>query len=387
LITEIKPDFHLPTEIYVRHNIVEEIAQIISEYGSRVVIVTTSHDFEIYFSVITNITYALKQAGIGCITYDELSKNPNTEEIDTAISFISKTNCDLIIGLGGIESINSGKLVALLTNNSIFCNDLFSNKTLRNNPVKFITMPTLPVFGFEIAPILFINSIDDLTKQFYTQNNLYPCATIVDPLLSMPIESSIFMKNSISTLAMAVESVISKVNNEIVNTYALKAIDLIFRNLPAVYNDPENMTPRRYLSIASIMSGITFSTSYLSAVLAISLSLSGWTDIELTSSMSVLLPHIMEFNLTTSYDKYVHMSKVMGEDTKGVTAIEAAIKSIEAIRKLESDIDLPLKLSEYNIDKSEFKKIAEISISYPFLKNAPRELNINEVETLLISAY
>ena len=130
MITEIKPDFHLPTEIYVRHNIVKEIAQIIPEYGSRVVIVTTSHDFEIYFSIITNITYALKQSGIGCITYDELSKHPNTEEIDTAISFISKTNCDLIIGLGGIESINSGKLVALLTNNSIFCNDLFSNKTL-----------------------------------------------------------------------------------------------------------------------------------------------------------------------------------------------------------------------------------------------------------------
>ena len=103
--------------------------------------------------------------------------------------------------------------------------------------------------------------------------------------------------------------------------------------------------------------------------------------------MSIILPHIMEFNLTSSPGKYVQMSKVMGEDVREITVIEAAIKAVEAIRKLESDIDIPQRLSNYDIPKSIFKEVADLAITYPFLENTPREVNTNEIETILIAAY
>src|SRR4030042_1530356 len=145
----IRPDFHLPTEIYIRPDIINNITEIASRYGSRVILLTTSDDLEIFHESIETISAHFKKADIGCIIYDELNGDPNTEEIDTAVSFIKKTNCDLIIGIGGTGAINSAKAVSLLTTNYMFANDLFSNPRLSADPLPLLTVPTRPIFGLE----------------------------------------------------------------------------------------------------------------------------------------------------------------------------------------------------------------------------------------------
>jgi alcohol dehydrogenase class IV len=383
----VKPDFHLPSEIYIRQDVIQDLVAICSNYGSRAILITTSDILDIYHPVIDMITAKFKGAGLGCIIYDEIPPTPDTEDIDTAVSFTKKTSADLIIGFGGIEAINSAKAVAILCNNYLFCNDLFAHHELRQRPMKLITVPAYPIYGFEIAPLLFLNEIHGLTRKVYFNYDLYPAATVVDPALSLSIGEELAMKTTISSLAVSTESVISTKNNNIINTYALKSIDLIFRNLPVVYREGQNIAARTYLSTASVMSGIAFSVSYLSVTLALALALASRAAISIESAMSVILPHIMEFNLTTAPGKYVQMSKVMGEDVKEITVIEAAIKAVEAIRKLEADIDIPQRLSSYDVPKTQFKEIAALAVTYPFIKNTPRPLNESEIETILIAAY
>ena len=81
------------------------------------------------------------------------------------------------------------------------------------------------------------------------------------------------------------------------------------------------------------------------------------------------------------------MAKVMGENVKDITVIEAAIKAVEAIRKLETDINMPQRLSQYNVSKSDFKEMSTLAMSYPFIENSVRPLNTSEIETVLIAAY
>jgi alcohol dehydrogenase class IV len=175
-------------------------------------------------------------------------------------------------------------------------------------------------------------------------------------------------------------------NNDVISTFALKAIDLIFRNLPVAYKESNNIVPRINLSTASVMSGISFSVAFLSVSLAIALSISSKTDIDVETAISIIIPHIMEFNLTTTPGKYVQMSKVMGEEIKDITVIEAAIKAVEAVKKLAIDIEIPQRLSALKINQSQFKDIAALACSYSFINNTPRKLSQSEIETILISA-
>lgn len=383
----MKPDFNLPTAIYIKQDLKNNIAEIAENFGSRAILITTSEDFEIFYKSIEEISKQLRDNNIGCIIYDELPPSPTTEDIDVAVSFIQKTNSNLIIGFGGIESLNAAKAITLLYKNHIFCNNLFKNPELTSDPLPLVNIPAYPLFGFEIAPILYLVDINSLTKKVYYNESIYPKATIVDPNFAMTIHDEKAIKATISSLAIAAESIISTENNDIINTYSLKSIDLIFRNLPLLYSESKNIVPRMALATASVMAGIAFSISYLSVAFAISLAITSKTQMNIEDAMSVVFPHIMDFNLTSSPGKYVQMAKVMGEKVKDITVIEAAIKSVESIRRLETDVEIPMRLSAYNISKTTFKEISQLAMSYPFINNTPRELNTNEIETILIAAY
>lgn len=384
---QIKPDFHLPTRIYVSPDSIQNIGAIAAMFGSRVILVTTRSDFETYGNTIEQMVLSIKDADLSCIVYDEIPHAPTTEDIDTAATYIKKTNCNVIIGFGGIDSISAARALCILVSNYIFCHDLLATPRLDARPVNFITVPAYPMMGFEISPLFIVDEIHGLTKKIYFNSELYPHATIIDPRISLMTPDEKFLKMTVASLAIAAEQIISRDNNDIINTYSLKSVDMIFRNLPVCYRDSQNVTPRQFLSLASAMSGIAFSTSYLSLTMAISLALASRSRVDIESLMCVILPHIMEFNLTSSPGKYVQMSKVMGEDVRDITVIEAAIKAVEAIRKLESDVDIPQRLSNYDISKSVFKEVADLTMGYPFIRNTPRELNVSEIETILIAAY
>ncbi|MCX7678071.1 MAG: iron-containing alcohol dehydrogenase [Spirochaetes bacterium] len=383
---EILPEFHIPTQIFIREEVLQESGLIVNRFGSRAIIVTTSSEIETFEHIVKSIASQCEKAGVKVIVYDEIGDVVNTEKIDSAVHFIKKTKCDTIIGFGGINSINAAKAIALLVNNFLFCEELFDYPNV-NNPINFITIPSCPLFGFEIIPMFFINDIRENVKKCYENRFLFPMATIIDPKIAMEVTEETIIGGSISSLAIATESVISKKNNGLINTLALRAIDLIFKNLPAIYRDPNNIIPRSQLSLASMMSGIAFSIANLSVTLAISLAINSVTTISLEDAMGLILPHIMEYNLTSSPGKYVQMSKVMEEDVRDITVIEAAIKAVEGVRKLEMEMDVPQRLSQFEIPKTELSKIADIAITYPFLDNAPRPISKNEIETILIAAY
>lgn len=381
------PDFHLPTKIYTQPGIIEHIGEIISSQGAkRALVITSSDDFEKFENTIEDIIQRLNKSDVVTIVYDEIPGSTNNEYIDSAVYYAKKTQADIILGIGRIESINSAKAIALLANNYYFCEDVFEYPKTEK-PIPFALVPFIPCFGLEILPCFFIPDIHENIKRIYYNYQMYPDLTIIDPNLSIIADDEETSQSGIASMALSVESLISQKASEFSNTYALKSIDLTFKNLTHAFREPDNTVYRTPLSLASLLSGIAMSTSFMSVCFSLSLALSSYTQIPLATGMCIILPHIMEYNLTTSTAKYVQIAKVMDEDVRDITVIEAAIKAVEAIRKIASDIDIPHRLSEYEVSKTIFSKISDVALSYPFIKHSPRTLNRDELETILIAAF
>jgi len=251
---DIIPDFHIPSQIYLREDVYTDIGAIVRNYGSRAVFITTMADMELFEEVIGKISASVIKAGVGWIVYDEIPESPNTEQIDSAVFFIKKTKCDIILAFGGHDAINAAKAISVLVNNYLFCEELFESPKVEN-PVRLITMPAYPVFGFEVAPMLYLTDIHDRHKRFFKSQHLYPLVSIIDPKISLAVDEEKSVGGAICSLAISTESVISKKNNGLLNTLALRSIDLTFKNLPVIYRDPANLAARTQLSLASSWRG------------------------------------------------------------------------------------------------------------------------------------
>jgi alcohol dehydrogenase class IV len=362
------PEFHIPTRVFIQNNSIKQIGAIVSPYASRALIVTTSDDFEKYEKLVTDIAGYLQAASVYSIIYDEIPEKANNEYIDSAVYFAKKTNCDIIIGLGTFQSINCAKAIALLANNFLFCDDIYGYPEVQD-PIRLITVPIMPLHGFEITPFFYMADILDYTIKVYYNTVLHPWATIIDPMLSLQVEDDTLISSCFAAAAFAIESVISKKATDFTNTYALKCIDLTFKHLTSLYRDHGNTACRMPLSTASLMGGIAFTGAFLSVSLALSLGLSSFSDVPITKTVGLLIPHIMD------------------ENVRDITVIEAAIKAIEAVRKMAIDIDMPQRLSQYEISKTLFSKAAKFAGTYPFIRNTPRPLSQDELETILIASF
>ncbi|PNV76464.1 iron-containing alcohol dehydrogenase [Leptospira inadai] len=387
----ILPDwinFNFPTKVHFEADCGFKMGSFVKNVGTRAVILSTQNELENMdeFSIIKT---SLEKHIDGVILYDNIEKEPTLKELYTAAYFARISNANCIIGYGSYESLNTAKLVSLLTTNDSFAEDIFITKRVPKlkRPVPLVLIPTHPIMGLECAPIATIYTDEDRTVRYFTHEYLFPELVIADAKIGAFMTSADVAKVGVGILAAAVDSILSKYSNELTNSSALRAIEIIYKNLVPAIRDPKNLQYRNAIFGASLLVGMSHSSSSLGLCYALSLAASNLTNLDIFQAMSILLPHVMEYNLTSSAGKYVLIAKALDEDISNISVIEAAIKAVEGIRKIYIELKIPQRLSEYEVRKIDLPGIASLASSFPFLDCLPRELPKNEIETILVAAF
>ena len=94
------------------------------------------------------------------------------------------------------------------------------------------------------------------------------------------------------------------------------------------------------------MAGIAFNNASLGYVHALAHQLGGFYNLPHGLCNAILLPAVMEYNLSSAIDKYTDIARAMGIVTTGLSAEESARLAVNSVRKLSQNLGLPQKLSE-----------------------------------------
>ncbi|MBM9575994.1 iron-containing alcohol dehydrogenase [Leptospira sp. 201903070] len=386
----ILPDwvnYTFPPKIHFEADCGYKVGNFVKNIGTRTVIFSTQQELE-NMDELSIIKTSLEKHIDGVILYDDIVKEPTLEELDTAAYFAKIANADCIIGYGSYESISMAKIIALLVTNDIFAEEMLNDKKTKfKKPLPLILIPTHPVFGLECSPISTVLLGEEKIVKYFSHELLFPELIIADPKISSFMSSSDISKVGVGILAAAVDTILSKFSTELTISSALRAIELLQKNLIPSIRDPKNINYKNGLYAASLLTGIAQSSSSLGLCFALSLASSNITNLDIFQSMSILLPHVMEYNLTSSAGKYVMIARALDEDITNISVIEAAIKAVEGIRKIFIELKIPQRLSEYEVRKIDLPLIANLAASFPFLDSLPRELPKNEIETILVAAF
>ncbi|MCP5499309.1 MAG: iron-containing alcohol dehydrogenase [Leptospiraceae bacterium] len=379
--------FHFPPKIHLEVDCGYKIGNFIREISNRVIIINSQAEME-NPAELSLIKSSIENSTDGVILYDDIETETTYKNLDTAAYFARQAQANCIVAYGGYESINAAKAVSVLATNDFEAEEMIrGKKPVKRKALPVVIIPTMPLMGLECSPFITVMDQREKKRQYFSHISLFPELVIADAKISLYMTQTEIAKMGTAILAASVDTMLSKYANEITSASTLRAIELTTKNLLLSYRDPKNLAAKNMLYAASLLTGISQSVSSLSLCFALSLAASSLTRLDVFQSMSILLTHVMDYNLTSSANKYVMIARALDEDISDISIIEAAIKAVDHIRKIYKEIKVPLKLSEFEVKKIGLPAIASLASSYKFLENMPRELPKNEIETILLAAF
>ncbi len=381
--------FYLPTKIHFENNCIHKLGSYLSQIGKRALILNirsskSKSGLEEEYNALKS---GLEGHLDGCVTYDHLSEDPNTEQIDSAAYFANQSHADMIIALGSLKTLNAAKSIALFANNRIFSSEIFQKNTvLTYDALPIISLPIEPTMGEELTGGFFL--YDDLSnKRFYQyHHSTIPHACFYDPKMTSQLSTDKAAKIAGSLVAYCIESFLNPRLNIFTEEILGKALVFAVENANNFYKEPyqEEFAIKMFCSSAFLGSCLDVCPLGTNWCLAYSLNIQ--MDIDFYLAIAVLLPYVMEYYLTINLDVYLQIAGILGIDTFGLSKIEAGVKAIEFVRKLYSELKLPVSLSELNVQKHEISGVIELTMTLPQINNAPKILSSNELEAILLSA-
>jgi alcohol dehydrogenase class IV len=379
-------DYTLPTRIVFGSGVINKIGEIVKEYGDRILLVTDSGTmYETGY--LTRVKKMLEDETHGVLLYDRVVSDSNSDLVNAGADQAKHARCDVVVGFGRKHTLNIAKAITYILEYGGKMEDYFlGRKSDKKENIYYVEVPSGHGFSPGLTKNFYVIDKFDNTKKTIENIEYFADLVICDPKLATTVPGNLSHSMSIEALAYAIEAFISKSTTPIADAYAIKAIEMIGSNLVRSMTDPENVTYRSNLSVAGLLTSMALASSTPGTTFALSLALNSVLGTYQSAAATVLIPHIMEFNLTSAPNRYVQIAKAFGENVENITVVEAAIKAIESVRKLLFDVKAPQRLSDLEVDRDKLWDIAKVARGYDFLHYLPRPLSKDDIYNLLNTA-
>ncbi|MEN6522531.1 MAG: iron-containing alcohol dehydrogenase, partial [Anaerolineaceae bacterium] len=290
-------EFFSPVKIISGHKALENLPYELDQMGAHKPILITDQGVTKAGLVQKVVdTFADSEAVIGAI-FDQVPQDSSSKVVNEIAGIYRQAGCDSIVAVGGGSVIDTAKGVNIvITERTDDLMKYSGAEMLKKQMQPFIVIPTTAGTGSEVTCVAVISDPDRHLKMSFTSNFLYPRAAILDPRMTLTLPPMITAATGMDALTHAMEAYISLQKNPLSDSYAMKAIEIIAKNLIAVVKDGNNRDGRLALANASTMAGIAFSNAMVGVVHNLGHATGGVCRVPHGVAMSIFLPFGLEYN-------------------------------------------------------------------------------------------
>lgn len=344
------------TEITYGINALKEVKNIIDQQGFKNALIVTDPGIS-ETGLVDELAKYVKH--INYDVFKECQPNPTVKNCYDALEKLKAINADVVIAIGGGSSIDVAKATALLATNDGRIEEYEGIDTFENDLLPLIAIPTTAGTASEVTNFTVITDEEREYKFTIGGVKIAPKWAVVDPLVTLTLPPQVTAATGLDALVHAIESYTSKMANPITKTLAREAIRKISGNLrQAVYNG-DTIKYRDEMLMGSLLAGLAFNNTRLGNCHALSHPISAIYGVPHGVANAILIPHVMEFNIKAAPELFADIAEDMGEVLDGLTLLEKAYKSVEAVRKLATDIGIPENFQSFGVDHSQIEKMTD----------------------------
>jgi len=359
------------------------IADLVRSLGAEKVLIVTDQGVA-EAGIVATVQAALGSGGLEAEVFDRCGPEAPVSTIETVRRMATDGGYDLLIGVGGGSVMDATKAAGLLAANpGSTIQDLIEGRPPAKS-LDRILIPTTAGTGSEWSTVAVFTTDtgDDRNYAYITGKNL-PEAVIIDPALTRDLPARITADAGIDALTHAIEAYTSSRANLVTDMYASTAIKLVTAGLgPAYAKGSLHIEDRYRLSIAAAMAMLAGSLGGVGLAHFMNHALHH-KKVRLShgAKVGLLLPYVMEYNLISSPEKFAEIARLLGENTGGLSTMDAALKSVTAVRRLLSDLSVPRRLSEIGITETDIPGMVDELMTFqavPMAIQNPREVGPKE---------
>ncbi len=377
--------YYNPTKIIFGEGSIKEIGiEVEALGGTRAVVVTDRGVVEA--GLAGEVEEALGRKYVG--TFDGAVQDSGFHIVNEGAKFAREAGADTIVSVGGGSSIDTAKGISILLKEGGQMQDYSGFQLLSRPQTPHIAVPTTAGTGSEATYAAVVKDWENNEKILFCDNHIIPRVAILDPLLTAGLPPPLTASTGIDALTHAIEALHALQAEPIADAMALQAIRLITAYLPRCVANGDDLFARGQQQIAALMAGVAFSNAQLGLVHAMAHSLGALFNVPHGLANSLLLPHVMLYNLESCAERYLLVAEAMGLATAGLDEEGAARLAVNAVQELTRKIGLPQRLREAGVPEEGLAEAAELSLSDGSIIYNPRPVfEADEVLALFREAW
>ncbi len=331
------------------------------------------------------------KANMAVQIFSDVQADPPEAVVLEAISIAKDAKVDAIIGFGGGSSMDVAKIVALLAHPDCTqeLKDIYGVGNARGKRLPLIQVPTTAGTGSEVTQVAIVTT-GETTKMGAVTPLFLPDFAILDAELTMGLPPHVTAATGVDAMVHAIEAFTSKIKkNPMSDLFAKEGLRLMASSIQTAVHSGSDKKAREEMLLGAMLAGQAFANSPVAAVHALAYPLGGHFHIPHGLSNSLVLPHVMRFNLNEACDLYAELAPIIfPAETFAGSNLEISALLIEKIETLIKDLGLPTTLREMDIKKEFLPTLAQDAmLQTRLLVNNPRDVNLDDALAIYQAAY
>lgn len=374
--------FFMPSQLVFGRGKAKEIGEYVKSLGSNALIVTgkTSAKKAGYLDLVTD---SLEEEGIDWVLFDKIEPNPLTTTIDRGISFARENKVDVVIGLGGGSAMDSAKCIAFGIKKEDSIANYFGAQPA-GDALPIVLVTTTAGTGSEANNFAVMTNPETQVKKSLSTPDTFSKVSIIDPELMLTVPKKVTASTGIDVFFHSMESYLSKKSHPISEPLSLEGMRLAAENLKRAYDYGDEIKYRERMAWANTIAGIAINLAGNCGIHALGHPISAYYDIPHGETLASVSLAFIRFSFREAPKKFAKIAEILGVDTKDISTLEAAEKSEEALKKLLESVNLPTKITAFDIKEEDIEKLAQNAYKYSLnnLKASPREITFDDVRKI-----
>lgn len=331
---------------------------------------------------------SLNAAGVATTVFSDVLADPPEVSVQAAVDAALAAGVDGVIGFGGGSSLDTAKLVALLARTPQVLPEIYGIGLARGPRLPLIQVPTTAGTGSEVTPISILTTPSH-EKKGVVSPLLYPDVALLDSRLTLGLPPAVTAMTGVDAMVHAIEAYTTRLKkNPLSDALAVKALQLLYANLPAAVSDGKDATVRENMLLGSLFAGMAFANAPVGAVHALAYPLGGHYHLPHGLSNSLVLGPVLEFNLPAAQSLYAELGRAISPDMVSVSDEVAAATFVKSIRQLVAAMPYAQTLREAGVKEADLPMLATDAMNVQrLLVNNPRDVAYDDALAIYRAAF